>query len=62
MAIVCKKIDVNRPLSEGEKAMIRALKYSPIVYDEDSPEMSYEYMVKCLEYTRAIKKAKCSKS
>jgi len=42
--IVRKEIDINRELSEEEKAMLRRAKEMPIVYDEDSPELTDEQL------------------
>ena len=38
--MVVKEIDVNRKLSEEELRMLEEAERMPIVYDEDSPELS----------------------
>ena len=42
MAMVTKFIRFDVPLTEEQKAEIRALKDRPIVYDEDCPPMTKE--------------------
>lgn len=40
--IIQKEIDVHAPLSEEQKAMVAKAIKKPIVYDEDSPELTDE--------------------
>ena len=40
--LVQKEIDVTTPLTSEQKEMIRRASEMPIVYDEDSPEMTDE--------------------
>ena len=42
MAIIRKFIRFDVPLTDEQKAEIRALKNRPIVYDEDCPELTDE--------------------
>ena len=43
--LVQKEIDVTTPLTSEQKEMIRRASEMPIVYDEDSPEMTDEDLV-----------------
>ena len=40
MAMVTKFINFDEPLTEVQRARLRALKNRPIVYDDDCPPMS----------------------
>ena len=40
--MVVKEMDINRELTEEELKVLEAAEAKPIVYDEDSPELSDE--------------------
>ena len=40
--MVIKDLDINRDLTEEELKVLEAAEAMPIVYDEDSPELSDE--------------------
>ena len=42
--IVRKEIDINKPLTEDEIKMLDHAEKMPIVYDEDSPELTDEQL------------------
>ena len=42
--VVRKDIDINKPLSDDEKKMLERVDKMPIVYDEDSPELTPEQL------------------
>ena len=42
--VVRKDIDFNKPLSDDEKKMLERADKMPIVYDEDSPELTPEQL------------------
>ncbi len=42
--VVSKDIDINKPLSDDEKKMLERADKMPIVYDEDSPELTLEQL------------------
>ena len=55
MAMVYSTLDHNHVLTEEELAMLEKMENSPIIYDEDSPYMSYEEMLAAIEYTKKHK-------
>ncbi len=42
--VVRKDIDINKPLSDDKKKMLERADKMPIVYDEDSPELTLEQL------------------
>ena len=42
--VVRKDIDINKPLSDDEKKMLERADKMPIVYDEDSLELTPEQL------------------
>lgn len=44
--IIRKEIDINKPLSEEQKKMLRELENIPVVPDEDCPELTDEQLAK----------------
>lgn len=43
--IIRKEIDLNKPLTEEQKNMLKALETRPVVPDEDCPEITDEQLV-----------------
>ena len=43
---VSKDIDLNAPLTKEQKKMLKDMNRSPIVYDEDCPELTDEQLSK----------------
>ena len=44
--VVRKDIDINKPLSDDEKKMLERADKMPVVYDEDSLELTPEQLTK----------------
>lgn len=42
--IIRKEIDLNAPLTDEQKQMLKALKDRPIEFDEDCPELTEEQL------------------
>lgn len=45
-AVISKEIDFSKGLTEEQRAMLREMEASPIVYDEDCPELTDEQLAK----------------
>lgn len=45
-AVISKEIDFSKGLTEEQRAMLREMEASPIVYDEDCPELTEEQLAK----------------
>lgn len=44
--IIRKEIDINAPLTDEQKKMLKASEKIPIVFDEDYPELTEEQLKK----------------
>lgn len=44
--VISKEIDFSKGLTEQQRAMLREMEASPIVYDEDCPELTDEQLAK----------------
>ena len=45
--IIRKSIDINEPLTDEQIAMLKRAETMPIVFDEDSPELTEEDLSGC---------------
>ena len=55
ISMVVKEIDINRKLTKEELQMLKAAEAMPIVYDEDSPELSDEELSQFKRISKARK-------
>ena len=52
MAMVYSTLDPNEPLTEEELAMLEKMENSPIIIDDDCPEMTVEQMLEGIELAK----------
>lgn len=52
--IIRKEIDLNAPLTDEQKQMLKALKDRPIEFDEDCPELAEEQLSQFRDFSQPL--------